>query len=231
MNKSFLISAACLVGVAACGTHVPTNAELTTLLHREGAPEGNPKMALDRMAVMCLRTWSGDSALTADLPPTALLDAAKGQCRSRLDGWLADSARNPAKLDFAQISSPEAVRRAMDLLGLRAGGKELAETSNPAMPRAAPAPVSAPVPAPDLNMVMSTSADLCQQAKDLYAKNPQDMRLYRFSDFCEKHLSETRSEIDRLTTEGNSPRLEQIARSTDRMNKMGERLIANHQKQ
>jgi hypothetical protein len=129
MKKMVILGAASLLGLAACGTRVPTNEQLTRLLHEDAAAVNDPQARLDALAVNCLRTWSGDAKLTQDLPPSALAAPAKGKCRSRIDGWIADAARNPDRLEFDDVSAPGAVQRAMALLETRDGGAQATASS------------------------------------------------------------------------------------------------------
>jgi len=60
------------LGLAAChGSGVPSDAQLTQLLHSERATPNDPKAPLDAAAVNCLRAWSGDVELSASLPRRA----------------------------------------------------------------------------------------------------------------------------------------------------------------
>ncbi len=221
MNKPVLIMATCVLGLAACSARVPTNEELTGLLHREGARAGDANAPLDAAAVMCLRTWSGDDALSANLPASARTDAAKGKCRARIDGWIAEKDRNPSALEFAEVSNPDVVRRAMALLATRGGGAAQTAMNTPAAAEPHPRAVE---PAPDLDATLTEATNICQKARDMTANDKQNMRLYRFAEFCVKNLADTRAEVTRLKLEGNTAELDKIARRTQRMARTAERI-------
>ena len=231
MNKFATLAAACAVALAACGTHEPTNEELTTLLHREGTPAGDANAALDAPAVMCLRTWSGDTTLTATLPPAVLADSAKGRCRARLDGWIADAARNPGKFEFDDVSKPDVVKRAMNLLDARTDPKTLAVRKAAEEPRQHARVAADAGPPPDIDTALTAATTTCQKAKDITATNKQDMRLYRYAEFCDKNIADTRAQVTQLKLEGSTAKIEQIAKRVDHMTKAGDRLIGNPQKQ
>ncbi|MEO5624034.1 MAG: hypothetical protein ABJB02_00420 [Dokdonella sp.] len=233
MNKFNLIVMACSVALAACAAREPSNAELTTLLHRQDASATAVDAPLDASAVMCLRSWSGDSELTKNLPAAANMDSSKGQCRSRLDGWLADAARNPTKLDFAQVSTPAATRRAMAMLVGRGGADASVDASQSTLATSVPAPTPPAVateeqgPAPDIETVLTQAGEVCQKAKELMASGTKDGRLERYADFCGNNLSQTRTKVDQVKLSGDSAQLEQLARSMDKMVSTGRALARN----
>ena len=231
MKKFNLIVMACSLGLTACTGREPSNVELTTLLHDQGASATDANAPLDASAVMCLRSWSGDSELTKNLPAAANMDASKGKCRSRLDGWIADADRNPSKLDFAQVSTPAATRRAMTLLVARGGADASVDAAQATV--APPAPASPPPvavdagPAPDIETVLAQAGEVCQKAKELMASGTQDGRLQRYADFCGNNLSQTRAKVDQVKLSGDSAQLEQLARSMDKMVSTGRALARN----
>jgi len=229
MKKSLLLMTACVL--AACSARVPTDAELATLLRRENAPATDPKAPLDAAAVQCLRSWSGDASLTADLPPTALAAATKGRCRSTIDGWIADSRRNPAKLDFAQVSTPAAVNRAMALLAERSP-EAVQAPATPAAPvaKAAPQPRPEPGPAPEIEATLAQAQDLCTRVKAFVMTNQSDVRLNRFAEYCSTtQPAMTRNRVDRMKASGDTAGIDRIARSTAHSNATVEAMLQARQ--
>lgn len=224
MKRLAFLATACVLGTSACSTHAPTDAELVTLLHREGAA-ADAKAAPDAMAVHCLRSWSGDASLTKDQPPAMLNDAFKARCRGTIDKWIADATRNPAKFDFSQISTPEVTRRAMALLPVSEAPGDVAQ------PAAAKPPVvrAEPGPAPEIGATLARADDLCQQAKDLTAMDKSDVRLVRFVEYCTNPaFAATRTSVDRMKVAGDTAGVEQAARRVAQSNSVVEGLIRNH---
>ena len=219
MNKMVILGAS-LLGLAACGTRVPTNEQLTRLLHDDAASVSDPQAQLDAIAVNCLRTWSGDSELTRDLPQTSLSDPAKGKCRGRLDGWIADAGRNPDRLTFEDVSTPGAVQRAMALLETRGG----------AAPAAAPAATLATEgraprlvkpatdgPAPEIEATLVQANNACQKANEIVASRPRGGRLPRYAEFCKDFLAKARIDVDQAKVEADQDEIDQLARKISAM--------------
>lgn len=234
MNKLSLIAIAGSLLLAACAGREPTNAELTTLLHRADASVTDANAPLDAAAVICLRSWSGDSALTKGLAAAANMDAAKGACRSRLDGWLADATRNPSKLDFAQVSTPAATRRAMDLLAARGGSNDTGASANEAPPTVVAPAAAKPAeadpdagPAPDIDAVLVEADTVCQKAKELIHSGSKDGRLQRYADFCSGNLTDSRNQVAQLKLNADAAGIEQLARKMDKMVSTGRALARN----
>jgi hypothetical protein len=230
MKRLAFLAAACVLGTSACSTHAPTDAELVTLLHREGAVDANAP--LDAGAVQCLRTWSGDASLTRDLAPAVLADAAKARCRGALDGWIADAKRNPAKFDFAQVSSPEVTRRAMALLAAHAPAGEAAHAAAAATaPAATPRTRPEPGPGPEIEAPLARASDLCEEAKSLTATDKSDVRLNRFVEYCASApAAATRASVDRMKAAGDNAGIDQTARRVASSNAVVEGLLRNHKR-
>ena len=228
MKRLAFLATACVLGTSACSTHVPTDAELVTLLHREGAAAVDSNTPLDASAVQCLRTWSGDASLTRELPPALLADATKARCRGTLDGWIADAKRNPAKFEFAQVSSPEVTRRAMALLAAHAPAVETARAATTA-PAAAPRTRREPGPAPEIEATLAHAGDLCEEAKSLTATDKSDVRLNRFVEYCASATAAaTRTSVDRMKAAGDNAGIDQTARRVANSNSVVEGLLRNH---
>jgi hypothetical protein len=220
MKKMVILGAASLLGLAACGTRVPTNEQLTRLLHEDAAAVNDPQARLDALAVNCLRTWSGDAKLTQDLPPSALAAPAKGKCRSRIDGWIADAARNPDRLEFDDVSAPGAVQRAMALLETRDGGAQA--TASPAPPVTegrAPRLVKPATdgPAPEIEATLAQANSACQKANEIVASRPRGGRLPRYAEFCQNFLSKARIDVDKAKVEADKEKIDQLARKISAM--------------
>lgn len=234
MKKALLLMTACTL--AACSSRVPTDTQLATLLRRENAPATDPKAPLDASAVQCLRTWSGDKALTKDLPAGVLSDVAKGRCRSTVDGWIADSKRNPDKLDFASVSTPAAVQRALALLSERSpvavppAMTQAPATTAPTAQPAAMRPHVEPGPAPEIEATLAQAKDLCQQVKDFVMTDKSDVRLNRYAEYCTTtQPTITRGNVDRMKASGDSAGVDRIARSTAHSNATVEAMLRSHQ--
>lgn len=231
MKKSLLLMTAC--ALAACSSRAPNDAELATLLRRQNAPATDPKAPLDAGAVQCLRVWSGDSALTRDLPPAVLADTAKGRCRTTIDGWIADSKRNPGKFEFDEVSTPASVRRAMALLDERSPAAP-ATAQSQATPAAAPemprAPRAEPGPAPEIEATLAQAQDLCTQVKNFVMTDKSDVRLNRYAEYCSTtQPTITRKNIDRMKTNGDNAGIDRVARSTAHSNATVEAMLRGHQ--
>ena len=155
MKSLAFVVAACALATSACSTRVPTDAELVTLLQRAGTPAGDANAPLDATAVQCLRSWSGDASLTKDLAPAVLADVSKARCRGTIDGWIADSKRNPGKLEFAQVSTPDVARRAMALLAAHQPAQTEHKTAAATLTPAPTAHAAEPGPAPEIEATLA----------------------------------------------------------------------------
>jgi hypothetical protein len=229
------------LGLAACsGSHTPTDAQLTQLLHSERAAPSDPKAPLDAAAVNCLRAWSGDVELTAALPPSASGDAVKQACKTRLDGWVADTARNPDKLAFEDVSKPPAVKRAMALLAehnpIAAMAPKLPSANEPPpaamMPGggqpAAPA-ASGPVDMSEAIAAVDELEGLCKKAKDAAAANDTSQPLVRYASYCDKRIEQMRSRITFLQQRGNPQQAKMMTDNVKRTLDVGRKLAAGGQ--
>lgn len=216
MNRPLILAAACVLGLSACSTREPSDAQLTQLLRRDGAGATDPNAPLDTAAVGCLRVWSGDAELAKDLPTGARGDDAKGKCRLRLDGWLAEATRNPGKFTFKDVSTPPTVRRAVALLAAHAP----APATQPGEPPAAltNAFKSAPEPVRGgsteqfgaAGFDLKRAEELCQQAQQVAATQGSGSSLRRFANYCGKTLRQLRTSMQTFTSRGAS--LEQMDR-------------------
>ncbi len=235
MKKSLLLMTAC--ALAACSARAPTDAELATLLRHENAPATDPKAPLDASAVQCLRAWSGDASLAKGLPAAATSDANKGRCRNTIDGWIADARRNPAKLEFTQVSAPAAVTRAMALLSDRSPTEApvaqapAAAPATPAAPVRTPRPATPEGPAPEIEATLAQAQDLCMQVKSFVKTNQSDVRLNRYAEYCSTtQPTITRGNVDRMKKNGDTAGVDRIARSTAHSNTTVEAMLRGHQK-
>ena len=213
MNKLGLIVLGCTFGVAAC-SHLrePNDEQLSTLLQREGAAASDAKASIDANAVGCLRAWSDVPELTRGLPVRIAGEDGRKTCRTRIDGWIADAARNPDKFSFAELSAPDTVRRAMDLLDAHAaiasapGARRVPKALQPAA--VAPQPLPVPDPTVDLGaagMELREAETLCQQAGAASAAADANRNLKRFASYCGKSLRKLRQTMETSARAGRKP--------------------------
>ena len=222
-----LVAAACCAALAACNrSSAPDDAQLTMLLHSERATANDPNAPLDAQAVNCLRAWSGDVELSASLPPSVANDAAKTACRQRLDGWIADATRNPAKLRFEDVSTPPAVKRAVALLAAhRANSMAMTRLPSandrppaamtPGAPAAAPAD-SGPV---DLTAAVKNVDELdalCKKAKQASATGGSTQPLARYASYCDKRIEQMRTRISSIQQHGNAQQAQAMTNDAER---------------
>ncbi|HEV7490538.1 MAG TPA: hypothetical protein VGO25_07005 [Rhodanobacteraceae bacterium] len=227
------LAMACTVGMAACNrTHTPTDAELTQLLHVERATAADLQAPLDPAAINCLRAWSGDIELTATLPPITVGEAAKKMCRQRLDGWIADAARNPDKMKFEEVSAPPAVRRAVALQTERRG---MANAPMPSMkdnpPPGLMAPNGAPNAAPsapvDMTATLAAVGELdgyCQKAKQAAANGETTQPIARYASFCDKRVAQLHMRIAAIQQNGNAQQAQMISTNVQRTLEMARQM-------
>lgn len=224
------LAMACMATMTACNrTHTPTDAELTQLLHVERAAAADLQAPLDPAAINCLRAWSGDVELTATLPPITVGEAAKKMCRQRLDGWIADAARNPYKLKFEDVSAPPAVRRAVALQTERRG---MAKAPMPSMgdrpPPGLVAPNAAPPGAPvDLTATIAAVGELdgyCQKAKQAAAGSETTQPIARYASFCDKRIEQLRMRIAMIQQNGNAQQAQMISNNVQRTLEMARQM-------
>jgi hypothetical protein len=235
MNRILILSAACALGLSACATRAPSDAQLIQLLRRDGAAATDANAPLDAAAVSCLRVWSDDAELAKDLPTGARGDDAKNKCRLRLDGWLADATRNPEKFAFKEVSAPPVVRRAVALLAAHAP----AATSDPGEPPAAltnalraPEPVrGGPVDQfGSAGFDLKRAEDLCQQAQQLAAAQGPESSLRRFANYCGRSLRQLRASMKTFSNRGgNLEEMDRLGGEARKLADVAEQALAEAQ--
>ncbi|MEP7096538.1 MAG: hypothetical protein ABI748_02655 [Dokdonella sp.] len=225
MNKLGLVTIACVFGMTACSQlREPADAQLATLLHGEGASPADATALLDNKAIDCMRSWSGNEKLLQNLPVGATSVEGKKACQGKLDGLLADAARNPEKFKFAELTAPKVVTRAIELQEAR----RMAELANPAthVPPAAltnheptPAPFVVPESTVDLGAAgarLKEAETLCQQVQQAAAKEAANASLKGLAPFCASSLRTLRTSMQQAARNGQgSDRLDVIAESAD----------------
>lgn len=230
--KNVLVTAiACAVALAACAAREPTDAELTTLLRRQGAVATDAKAPLDPPAINCLRAWSGDADLGKGLAAAMSTEEMKTKCRSGLDAWLASSDRNPGKLSFAQVDQPAVVRRAMALQLANADASDhrpppgLVNSMSPKLP------VAPLTPGVGLEMgaegeTLKQAETRCLQVNDLVASGKADPRVQRFATYCTTTLRQMRASMERFSTKNNPQMVDSIAKDAANLTNTADKLIA-----
>jgi len=219
--------------LAACHhARAPTDAQLTNLLRIQNAEPNDPRAPIDPAAVDCLRAWSGDAELAKPLS-AAWNDAAKKNCRQRIDGWIADAARNPDKLAFDDVSAPPTVRQAIALLQQHRAVATLPAKSDapPAMMMrrdAAPPPALAkgPVDVTSATAGLNELDGLCKQAKDAAAAGSH-APIARYAWMCDRRIAQLRERVNQLATNGGTSReAEMVNDNVHRMLVFGRQLAA-----
>lgn len=211
MNRFAFALMAGTLGLAGCSSpRVPEDYQLSTLLQRDDAKAAG-KRTIDAQAVGCLRAWSGDAELAKGLSVLVAGEDGRKRCRERLEGWLADGTRNPAKFTFDEIATPDVARRAADLLA--ADRAAVPTPGSGAIPPAlrTPAPAAKPRPAdPNVDLgaagaELGEAEALCQQA--VQAAKAPDARsgLRRYAPYCTGSLSRLRASMEALAKKGGSP--------------------------
>lgn len=211
MNKFAFALVAGTLGVAGCSSpRVPEDYQLSILLQRDDAKTAG-KSAVDAQAVGCLRAWSGDAELAKGLSVLVAGEDGRKRCRERIEGWLADGERNPAKFTFDEIGTPEVARRAMALLDAPAG--PAAGTARiPDAPRK-PAPVVKPRPAdPSVDLgaagaELAEAEQLCVQAAQKAQADGGGSRssLQRYANYCGNRLQRLRATMEAAAKAGRKP--------------------------
>lgn len=232
MKRILFVAIACAIGASACsGTREPTDAQLGTLLRSERADPADAGAQIDALAVECLRAWSDDKELLKNLPMRSAGETGRKACRAKIDGWIADAARNPDKLAFTDVSTPKAVRRAMELQGTRnaAAPAAVAESprEQPRIPAALTRPVAAPAggyiaPASNIDlgvasMPMQQAESLCEQVSKAVAGGNTNPRLVGYAKFCATSLPKMRSSMEQFSQAGNKRAMESLAQSAENM--------------
>jgi len=213
MNKLGLctvIGMLCLT--AACSRlREPTDAQLANLLVVERANPADAKAPLDTMAIECLRSWSGDADLLKGLSMRVAGEDGQKTCRGKLDGLLADTARNPDKFSFEEVTAPKVVRRAMDLQNARrqaALADPARRQAPPALtqPRpAAPANLGTPDPNVDLGAAgseLQEAENLCLQAQQAATAPDAHQRLKSYAAYCVGTLKRLRATMEQAARNG-----------------------------
>ena len=236
MTKLALLLSACLLGVAACSSgRVPDDAQLATLLRAERASPADPAAPLDALAVECLRAWSGDAELAKGLPARVTGEPARTACRTRVEGWLGDAARNPAKFTFEEVTTPEVARRARALQQAR----EIAAATNhagrqvpPALARPTPRPQPMATPASNVDLgaagaELADAESLCQQAASAAAATGARSNLQRFARYCSSNLKRLRASMESVAKNGaDDPRLEGYGKTARNLANAARNLLA-----
>ncbi len=233
MKKILLVAIACAIGASACsGTREPTDAQLGTLLRSERADPADAKAVLDSPAVECLRAWSGDAELQKNLPIRSSSENGRASCRSKLDGWIADAARNPDKFTFADLSAPKTVKRAVQLL---ASSSVAALGDNAPVPKALTkaaavptysAPATAPAGLGAAGAKLQEAESLCQQIAQKAAVPGASPRLTQFAKFCSGNLGGTRTKMERFAQSGNSEAVDALGVQAEGLAGTARKLLA-----
>jgi hypothetical protein len=231
------LAAASLAGLSAChGARTPSDTELTQLLRTERAAPSDPKAPLDMAAVYCLRAWSGDVELTSALPPSASGEAIKTSCKQRLDGWIADATRNPAKITFADVAAPASVRRAMALLTEHQAVAAMmphlpSGTEQPPMSMMSGNPPPAPANTGPVDMTAAVTAvdeldGLCQKAKQAAAVGDTTQPISRYASYCDKRIEQMRTRISMLQARGDPQQAKMMTDNVQRTLVVGRQIAA-----
>jgi hypothetical protein len=235
MNKLVFAAAICTVGLGACSQlREPTDQQLVSLLRVDASAATGGSTLLNGEAIDCLRALSGDKELVKGLSiRVAAEDGVKG-CRTRLEGMVADTTRNPAKLRLTDFSAPQTVRRVMALQVSHMNTQ--AETQPAPAPTAVlasastpPAPPAAP-PANDVDLgaagvKLKEAEDLCGQAKEAAAKPDAATNLKNFGLSCAANLDMIRAYMQRVAR-GKSGRLDNLTSSVENIIKVGHEALA-----
>ena len=234
MNKFALVTIACAFGMTACSQlREPADAQLATLLRSETANAMDASALLDSKAIDCMRAWSGNEKLLQNLPVSVVSVEGKKDCQGKLDGLLADGARNPAKFTFAELTAPKVVTRAIDLQEAR----RMAALANPeahvppaALTRPPETAFSKPDPSVDLGVAgarLSEAETLCQQVQKAAADSQANPRLQQFAGFCVGNLRQLRSSMQLSARNGRSPEeLDKLATSATNLANIARDLLA-----
>jgi len=213
MNKFGLSALICvLCATAACSRlREPTDAQLGTLLLGEHANAADVNAPLDSNAIECMRSWSGDAELLKGLPMRVAGEDGQKACRGKLDGLLADSARNPEKFGFPDVTAPKVVRRAIDLQNARRQAV-LADPSRRQVPPAlmtprSPTATAFGTPDPNVNLGVAGSEledaeRLCLQAQQAAAEPDANPRVKSYAAYCVNTLKKLRSTMEQAARNG-----------------------------
>lgn len=234
MNRFFPVAVACVAGLSACtNLREPTDAQLTTFLRNEHSPVARVNASLDSSAIDCLRAWSGDAELLKGLAVRFAGEDGKKACRTTLDGWIANPARNPDTFSFAEMSAPKTVRHAIALRGASAAatlGDASAIPPSLMKPPAPPAAFRQQDPSLDLGVAgekLKEAETLCIQAQQAAASPDSSKRLKSFSTFCSGNLSRLRTTLEQSARSGqSSAKLDELAASATNVATIARNLLA-----
>ena len=240
MNRFFPVTMGCMAALTACShTREPTDAQLATLLRNDHPTMPRAHAPLDASAVDCLRAWSGDPELLKGLAVRFAGEDGKKACRTTLDGWIANPARNPDTFAFADISTPKTVRRIVALQGVPAVAVP-GDLANSPIPPALLRPAGQPQalrpgdPSVDLGVAgakLTEAETLCTQTQQASAAAAADTRLKNFSSFCNGNLRRLRMTMEQAARSGqSSEQLETLATSATNIANIARNLLAGGKK-
>jgi len=211
MKNLCLLALACAIATTACtpsSQRLPTDAQLTQLLHGERAAPNDPKAPIDRQALDCLRAWSGNAELMHDLSKALVDDAGRKDCRVRVDGFIKDATRNPDQVTFAEVSAEPAVRRVVELAREHAPPPPNVVT-RPIASAPLPGSMNPPVqPAPstvDLGVAgtdLQDAEDLCRKAQVAAGAADASAPVKGFAKFCGRSLTRLRTNMEMMKRNG-----------------------------
>jgi len=212
MKNLCLLALACAIATTACtpsSQRLPTDAQLTQLLHGERAAPNDPKAPIDRLALDCLRAWSGNAELMHDLSKALVDDAGRKDCRVRVDGFIKDATRNPDQVTFAEVSAEPAVRRVVELAREHAppppnvvtrpiASAPLPGNPSPPMPSAALSNIDLGAAGSDLE----DAEELCGKAQAAAAAPDAATPLKGYAKFCGPSLARLRINMENMKRNG-----------------------------
>lgn len=223
------------IALSACGDAASklSDAELRSLLRSDSASPATINPPIDRTAVECLSAWSGDRDLIRTLPPGIDSTAVKANCRQRVEGWLADTGRNPHRLTFDDIATEAVARRALALLDQPAPPPATSDTVATHPPTAKPMVVSAAATkertARDeqaFNGALAEYESLCQQAQRIASKaKTPSMDLGQRINACLQRSGQMRAQMDAASAKGNPFETSMIAQNAQRVVAGARRLV------
>jgi hypothetical protein len=202
---------ACAIATAACTPsplRMPTDAQLTQLLHSERAAPNDPKAPIDRLALDCLRAWSGNAELMRDLSKALVDDAGRKDCRARVDGFIKDATRNPDHVTFDEVSAEPAVQRVVALARDHAPPPPNAVTRPIASAPLPGSPIPPVQPAPstvDLGVAgtdLQDAEDQCHKAQVAAGAADASAPVKGFAKFCGRSLVRLRTNMETMKRNG-----------------------------
>lgn len=227
----------CVLGVAACSKHEPTDAQLMTLLQADHGVAASVKK-LDAGAVTCLRAWSGDAELTSGLATGQVSEDGKKTCRVRIDQWIADSERNPEHFAFDDIAVPSVVRRVFAMqkaeqVAMLKGNEQVP----PGLMAPAPAPVvkmRAPNPNVDLGAAgakLEEAETLCTQVQQAAVGAAPGSGVVRFGAYCAGALGKLRGAMEGVASGGEMSKLDMMEQNAENLSNTARKVLASAEKQ